>query len=141
MIGSGARVELPYLVLRENVINRLYDQNVGYWQPDLQGMDYLGSDDRGSMLVDYLGVSEGQLARAVERMIADGRHELAASTLEWAKRRLPRSARLGEAERLAYVKLMEKYQEFNPFKFIIYSGRSGVQTPQMSRDGAEGGAP
>jgi glyoxylase-like metal-dependent hydrolase (beta-lactamase superfamily II) len=141
LLESGARVQLPYLVLRENVINRLYDQNVGYWQPDLQGMDYLGSGDRGSMLVDYLGVSEGQLARAVERMIADGRPELAANTLEWAKRRFPRSGPLGEAERLAYLKLMEKYQEFNPFKFIIYSGKSGMQTPQMSREGAEGGAP
>jgi hypothetical protein len=141
LLASGARVQLPYLVLRENVINRLYDQNVGYWQPDLQGMDYLGSGDRGSMLVDYLGVSEAQLARAVERMIADGRPELAASTLEWAKRRFPRSGPLGEAERLAYLKLMEKYQEFNPFKFIIYSGKSGMQTPQMSREGAEGGAP
>jgi len=26
---------------------------------------------------------------------------------------------------------MEKYQEFNPFKFIIYSGQIGVQVPQL----------
>jgi len=26
---------------------------------------------------------------------------------------------------------MEKYQEFNPFKFIIYSGQIGAQVPQM----------
>jgi hypothetical protein len=26
---------------------------------------------------------------------------------------------------------MEKYQEFDPFKFIIYSGRIGKETPQM----------
>jgi len=28
----------PYLILREHVIDRLYDQNVGYWQADLQGL-------------------------------------------------------------------------------------------------------
>jgi len=27
---------------------------------------------------------------------------------------------------------MEKYQEFDPFKFIIYSGRIGHDTPQMA---------
>jgi hypothetical protein len=35
-------------------------------------------------------------------------------------------------ERLTYLKLMEKYQEFDPFKFIIYSGRIGNETPQMA---------
>jgi len=132
LLESGGRVELPYLVLRENVINRLYDQNVGYWQPDLQGMDSLGRDDRASLLVDYLGVSEGQLAKAVARMVADGRYELAASVLDWTRGRFPASEALADAERLAYSKLAEKYQEFNPFKFIIYSAKSGLETPQMS---------
>jgi hypothetical protein len=45
----------PYLILREHVIDRLYDQNVGYWQPDLQGLDLLGRADRAELLVDYLG--------------------------------------------------------------------------------------
>jgi hypothetical protein len=34
-------------------------------------------------------------------------------------------------ERLAYLKLTEKYQEFNPFKFIIYSWKGGLDLPQM----------
>jgi glyoxylase-like metal-dependent hydrolase (beta-lactamase superfamily II) len=137
LLEDGARVEFPYLVLRENVINRLYDQNVGYWQANLEGMDYLGDGDRGSMLVDYLGVSEKQLAQAVDRMIADGRAELAASALRWAKGRFPGSEALDRSERLAYLKLMEKYQEFNPFKLIVYSGQTGMQLPQMGRDGTE----
>src|SRR4030095_1339924 len=84
LLDGPPDVPLPYLVLRENVINRLFDQHVGYWQPDLEGVDYLCGAERAAMLVDYLGVSEGQLAKAVERMIADGRHELAAGTLRWA---------------------------------------------------------
>jgi hypothetical protein len=35
-------------------------------------------------------------------------------------------------ERLAYLKLTEKYQEFNPFKFIVYSGKGGLDLPQMA---------
>src|SRR5215831_7011761 len=122
---------LPYLLMRENVINRTYDQHVGYWQPDLQGVDYLSRADRGSILVDYLGISERQLVKAIERMIADGNYELAATTLEWTKGRFAQSKSLEDARRLTYLKLMEKYQEFNPFKFIIYAGQIGAQVPQL----------
>jgi glyoxylase-like metal-dependent hydrolase (beta-lactamase superfamily II) len=123
---------LPYLVMRENVINRLYDQHVGYWQPDLQGVDHLSRADRGALLVDYLGVSERQLVGAAQRMIADGKYELAATALDWTRDRFPESAAVGELERLVYLKLAEKYQEFNPFKFIVYLGKSGLQAPQMA---------
>ena len=95
-------------------------------------MDILGRSDRGSMLVDYLGVTEPQLAHGVERMIADGKYEMAANALDWARGRYPDSARLESMERVAYLKLMEKYQEFNPFKFIIYSGKGGLDVPQLA---------
>jgi hypothetical protein len=64
-------------------------------------------------------------------MIADGSYELAATTLEWTKGRFAGSRSLAEVERLTYLKLMEKYQNFNPFKFIIYSGQIGAQVKQM----------
>ena len=131
LLTGDPEVHLPYIVLRENVINRIYDQNVGYWQPDMQGVDYLSRADRGSMLIDYLGVSERQLVKAIERMIADGNYELAAATLEWTKGRFADSKSLDNVRRLTYLKLMEKYQEFNPFKFIIYSGQIGAQVPQL----------
>jgi glyoxylase-like metal-dependent hydrolase (beta-lactamase superfamily II) len=131
LLTGDPDAHLPYILMRENVINRIYDQNVGYWQPDLQGVDYLSRADRGSVLVDYLGISERQLVRVVERMIADGNYELAATTLEWTKGRFAGSKSLDDARRLTYLKLMEKYQEFNPFKFIIYSGQIGAQVPQL----------
>jgi hypothetical protein len=67
LLGGQPDVYQPYLILREHVIDRLYDQNVGYWQPDLQGLDHLSSSDRVELLVDYLGVSEKQLVGTVER--------------------------------------------------------------------------
>ena len=133
LLAGDPDAHLPYILMRENVINRIYDQNVGYWQPDLQGVDYLSRADRGSLLVDYLGVSERQLVKATERMIADGKYELAATALAWTKDRFAGSKSLAEVERLTYLKLMEKYQEFNPFKFIIYSGRIGDPTPQIGQ--------
>ena len=121
----------PYLIMRENVINRLYDQYVGYWQPDMQGMDYISRKDRGAMLVDYLGLSERQLAKAAGRMVADGQHELAAQMLETVSERFPDSTELCEAKRLAYLKLQEKYQDISPFKFIVYSSRIGKPVPHI----------
>src|ERR1700676_3840233 len=68
---SGRRdALLPYLVLREHVIDRLYHQNVGYWQADLEGLDHLGDTDRGELLVDYLDLSEKHLVTAAEKMAA-----------------------------------------------------------------------
>jgi len=122
----------PYLVVREHVIDRLYDQNVGYWQADLQGLDHLGRADHAELLVDYLGVSENQVAKAVDHLLADGKFELAASLLESASVRFPKSESLARAKRLVYLKLMEKNQNTDPFKFIIYSARIGEQTPQIN---------
>ena len=122
----------PYLILREHVIDRLYDQNVGYWQPDLQGLDHLGRPDRAELLVDYLGVSEKQLVRTVERLAADGKYELAAMLLESCGNRFGSSSSVANVKRLVYLKLMEEHQNTDPFKFIIYSGKIGEQTPQMT---------
>jgi glyoxylase-like metal-dependent hydrolase (beta-lactamase superfamily II) len=122
----------PFLILREHVIDRLYDQNVGYWQPDLQGLEHLTSADRAALLVDYLGVTEGQLVRTVEHLAADGKYELAASLLESSGKRFASSPSVASAKRLVYLKLMEKYQNTDPFKFIIYSSRINEQTPQIA---------
>jgi len=123
---------LPYLLMREHVIDRLYDQNVGYWQADLQGISHISRADRGEILVNYLGVSERQFARALEHMVADGKYELAASLVESSAGRFARSESVAKAERLIYRKLMEQYQNYDPFKFILYSAKAGERTPQMT---------
>ena len=132
LLNEQPEVYQPYLILREHVIDRLYDQNVGYWQPDLQGLEHLTRADHAELLVDYLGVSERQLVKAVEHLTADGKYELAASLLESAGDRFERSSSVANAKRLIYLKLMEKHQNTDPFKFIIYSGKIREQTPQMS---------
>jgi glyoxylase-like metal-dependent hydrolase (beta-lactamase superfamily II) len=133
---SPSSVHLAYLLFRGNVIDRLFDQHSGYWQNGLQGLDALGDADHGAALVDYLGIGEAQIVAAAERMVADGRHELAASMLRSAQARLPTSDRLRSAHRLVHLKLMEKYQEFDPFKFILYAGQIEQSTPQVNERAA-----
>jgi glyoxylase-like metal-dependent hydrolase (beta-lactamase superfamily II) len=131
LLKDQPEVYQPYLILREHVIDRLYGQNVGYWQPDLQGLDHLTSADRAALLFDYLGVTETQMVKTVDRLAADGKYELAASLLESSGKRFENSPSVANARRLVYLKLMEKHQNTDPFKFIIYSARIGEQTPQI----------
>jgi len=131
LVGGNPDLYLPYLIMREHVIDRLYDQNVGYWQADLQGLEHLSRADHAELLVDYLGVSERQMVRTVERLTADGKYELAASLLECSGDRFEHSSSVANAKRVVYLKLMEKHQNSDPFKFIIYSGEIGEQIPQM----------
>jgi alkyl sulfatase BDS1-like metallo-beta-lactamase superfamily hydrolase len=123
---------LPYYILREHVIDRVYDQNVGYWQANLQGLAHPSRADRAELLVDYLGVSEGQFLKAADRLSADGKYAMAAELLETAEPKFPNSEALKRAKRFAYLKLMEKNQNTDPFKFIIYSSKAGEQTPQIN---------
>src|SRR5882724_883306 len=132
LLSGSPDVHLPYLLLREHVIDRLYDQSVGYWRADLQGVDHLGRADRAELLVDYLELSEQRLVKAVERLAADGKYELAASLLDSSRSRFEHSESVARAERLVYLKLMEKYQNSDPFKFIIYAARAGEHVPQMT---------
>jgi alkyl sulfatase BDS1-like metallo-beta-lactamase superfamily hydrolase len=124
----------PYFILREHVIDRIYDQNVGYWEANLQGLAHPARIDRAALLVDYLGLSEAQIVKAADRLAADGKYEMAADLIESAEAKFPGSVSLKRAKRFAYMKLMEKNQNTDPFKFIIYSGKIGEQTPQINAD-------
>src|SRR5215471_12671513 len=59
-------VYMPYLVLREHVIDRVYSQSTGYWHADLQGLDHLGRDDRAELFVHYFDLSESQIVTAAK---------------------------------------------------------------------------
>ena len=132
LLNGRPDVFLPYLILREHVIDRLFRQNVGYWQADLEGLDHLGGSDYGQLLVNYLGQSEKQLVNAAYQIAADGKYELAASLLEWSTARFGHTESIAKAEHLVYEKLMEKYQNTDPFKYILYSAKIGEETPAMS---------
>ena len=132
LLTNQPDVYQPYYILREHVIDRIYDQNVGYWEANLQGLAHPGRLDRAELLVDYLGLSESQIAKAADHLSADGKYELAAALVESAEPKFPGSDSLKRARRFAYLKLMEKNQNTDPFKFIIYSTRAGEQTPQVN---------
>src|SRR5579859_7767844 len=131
-LGTQPDAYQSYYILREHVIDRLYDQNVGYWQANLEGLAHPSRADRAELLVNYLGVSEREILKAAEHLSADGKYAMAAELLETAEPKFPHSDALKNAKRFAYLKLMERNQNTDPFKFIIYSSKAGEQTPQIN---------
>jgi hypothetical protein len=64
---------LPYLVLREHLIDRLYQQNTGYWRAGatLGGLDHLGNSGQAQYCSRELP-REAQASKGPE--ISHGRH-------------------------------------------------------------------
>jgi alkyl sulfatase BDS1-like metallo-beta-lactamase superfamily hydrolase len=136
LLANQPDAHQPYYIVREHMIDRLYDQHVGYWEANLQGLAHPTREDRAQLLVDYLGLSESQIVAAADRLSTDGRYAMAAELIETAEPRLPNSDALKRAKRFAYLKLMERSQNTDPFKFIIYSTKAGEQTPQINGERA-----
>jgi glyoxylase-like metal-dependent hydrolase (beta-lactamase superfamily II) len=128
---SEAVVQLPYLIWRETFIDRVYVQTVGYWGPQLQGVDYLTAENIGAAFSHYLKLSEEDLSVAIERMILGGDHELAGQVADWAISQYPNSGRLRQVKQEAFLKLKEKWQLIIPFKFVMYSEHIDNPTPQI----------
>lgn len=124
-------IQFAFLIMRENFINRAYDQSVGYWSSDQEGIDHLSEHDYGSLLTGYLGLSETKLSGLIEDMVEAGDHQLALKVSGWGLAAHPDSERLRADRNRAALKLKEKYQLINPFKFIIYSETAGQGTPQL----------
>jgi len=78
-----------------------------------------------------VSTSEPQIVAAAKRLVEDGKYELAAYLLDSCQSRFTHSEDFSKVERLVYFKLMEKYQNNDPFKFIIYASKAGAQLPQM----------
>lgn len=126
-----SEVQLVYLIMRENFINRLFDQHVGYWHRDLTGLDHISQDEYGGMLTQYFGLSERRLIGAVRKMVDRGDYHLAGRVAGWALTKHQSSKQLRALRRSAFLKLKEKYQFAGPFKYIIYSEMAGDETLQL----------
>jgi hypothetical protein len=52
--------------------------------------------------------------------------------LEASAAKFGRTESIAKAQQLVYRKLMEKYQNTDPFKYILYSAKIGEQTPVLA---------
>jgi glyoxylase-like metal-dependent hydrolase (beta-lactamase superfamily II) len=112
---------VPYLVTRDHFTERLYHQRTGYWQPDLRGLEPATAAEHAAALDLLAGGREEQFAAAAATLIGQDDHALALQIIQPGLLRHPASTTLAGLRATALHRLMEQYQQFDPFKFLIYA--------------------
>jgi glyoxylase-like metal-dependent hydrolase (beta-lactamase superfamily II) len=137
LVAESLRTEpkavLPYLLMRDNFIKRMYDIETGYWQRDGAGVEAISDRDWAAALDLLAGSSEDAFVRTGERLLDGGDYALALRMAELGLERHAKSERLSSIRERALSRLRERYSSIDPFRFIWYSEKQKVETPSDAR--------
>src|SRR6266851_3306397 len=112
---------VPFIVMRDNVIKRVYHQQSGYWKPDGEGVENLAPVEWAAALNLLGGGKEQAFVKSATTLLAQGDATLAHKLVDFGLLCYPSSRPLIDLRRRALDRLREVYQQLNPFKFIVYS--------------------
>ena len=121
---------VPFLLLRDNLIERDYVQRTGYWKPDGEGMEVFTRAEWGRAADLLAGGREAAFVEAAATLNQRGDFGMALRITELGLAAHPGSAALADHRRRALDGLRAVYQ-FNPFRFLIYSEMAGVELPPL----------
>lgn len=128
-LQSHPSAVVPFVLMRDNLIQRLYHQRTGYWQPDGEGIEPVFPDEWAAALDLLAGGRERAFARSARALLDQGNAVLALKLIELGQLRHPASEPLAHLRGRALERLRERHQQLNPFKFIAYSGLAGAELP------------
>jgi glyoxylase-like metal-dependent hydrolase (beta-lactamase superfamily II) len=126
-LRSHPQAVIPFLVARDQFIQRVYQQRTGYWKPDGEGMEVFAPEEWAAALDLLGGGKEEAFVRSAQNLLDRSDHALAFKLTDLGLRNYPTSQTLMNLRRQALDRLREKYQQLNPFKFIIYSEWAGAE--------------
>jgi glyoxylase-like metal-dependent hydrolase (beta-lactamase superfamily II) len=112
---------MPFIVMRDNVIKRVYHQRSGYWQPDGEGVENLAPVEWAAALNLLGGGKEKAFVKSATTLLGQGDATLAHKLVDLGLLCYPSSRPLIDLRGQALNRLREVYQQLNPFKFILYS--------------------
>jgi len=118
---------VPYLVMRDNFVKRVYHQSTGYWKPDGEGMEVLAPAEWAAALYLLGGQREDAFVRTVRGLAERGDDVLALKVADLGLVRYPSSEALTTLRRRALDNMRLRNQQMSPFKFIIYSEWAGAE--------------
>jgi glyoxylase-like metal-dependent hydrolase (beta-lactamase superfamily II) len=127
VLREHPKAVLPYLVIRDNFIARLYHQRTGYWKPDGHGLEPMTAEQRAVALDVLAGGREAAYTAAARTLIGQGDHALALEIIEPGLLCHPGCADLAGLRRTALHRLMEQTQQLDPFRFLIYAELAGAE--------------
>ncbi len=115
---------MPYLVVRDTFVQRLYLRHAGYWQTNGDGMDMF-THAEWAAAIDAAGGGEPAFVKASRELESRGDAALALRMADLGLLRYPGSAALRDSRRDALSTLRELHAASNPFRFIIDSEWAG----------------
>jgi glyoxylase-like metal-dependent hydrolase (beta-lactamase superfamily II) len=120
-LRDAPQAALPYLVVRDTFVQRLYAEHAGYWQSDGEGIESFTHDEWARVLDALGGNTDSAFARTADDLIGRGDAALALRVAELGLARHPASAALQQSRVQALTMLREINSASNPFRFIVYS--------------------
>ncbi len=93
----------------------------------MQGLEPATAAEHAAALDLLAGGREQQFAAAAATLIGQGDHALALQIIQPGLLRHPASITLTGLRRTALHRLMEAYQQTDPFKFLIYAELAGAE--------------
>jgi glyoxylase-like metal-dependent hydrolase (beta-lactamase superfamily II) len=122
---------MPFAVTRDLFVQRIYRERAGYWSADGTGMDEFTNEEWASALDLIGGEREAAFAQAASNLLSRGDAGMALRLSDLGLRKYPSSHTLRAHRSQALQRLQARYQQVNPFRFIIYSGWSGHDVPAL----------
>lgn len=123
---------MPYLLVRDNFVQRTYRQAAGYWAADGDGMDHFTRAEWARALDELAGGGgPAPFARVALDLASRGDQTLALHIADVGLARYPASAELAAARAHVLRDLRQRTSGFDPFRFIIYSELAGTALPPV----------
>ncbi len=133
VLRSHPAAVVPFLVMREHFVQRVYEQRTGYWKPDGEGMEHFAPGEWAAALDLLGGGKEGAFVNSASALLGRSDYALALKLVDLGRLRYPASQRLADLRRQALDRLREQHQALDPFKFIIYSEWAEAELPLVEQ--------
>jgi glyoxylase-like metal-dependent hydrolase (beta-lactamase superfamily II) len=132
LLQDDPRAVLPFVVMRDNFIQRIVHQRTGYWKADGEGIEVLTPREWAGALNLLAGGEEAAFVRSTRTLLEQGDDVLALKLVELGLLEHPAGQALTALRRRALDQLRTRYQSLNPFKFIVYSEWAGADLDSVA---------
>lgn len=115
----------PYLIVRDTLVQRLFQEHAGYWSANGDGIDQFTRGEWATALDLLAGENAAAFARTADELEQRGDAALALHIADSGLARYPQNGALKASRERALNSLRALNAQANPFRFIVYSEWAG----------------
>jgi glyoxylase-like metal-dependent hydrolase (beta-lactamase superfamily II) len=121
VLRSEPNAVVPYLLMRDNLVQRVYHQRTGYWQSNGEGVLLTAPAEWARVLDLMAGGQERAFVDAAQALASASDYGLALQVAELGLLAHPNSQALTELRERTLSGLRGRYQLLDPFRFVWFS--------------------